>query len=115
VKIVEKPWGREELIEVNSCYMVKRLTMYAGHRCSLQYHVKKRETIYVLSGELCIEQGESPETLKQRVFLPGESLTIPSGEVHRMGAVEDAVYLEASTPELEDVVRVADDYERPIG
>mgnify|MGYP000078733492 CR=1 FL=1 len=38
MEIVEKPWGREEIVEVNERYMVKKLTMFAGHRCSLQYH-----------------------------------------------------------------------------
>jgi hypothetical protein len=29
-----------------------------------------------------------------------------------MEAVEDSVYLEASTPEMDDVVRLGDDYQR---
>ena len=114
MNVVEKPWGREELIEVNDRYTVKRLTMRAGHRCSLQYHRMKRETIYVLSGKLRIERGELGGTLDPIDFLPGDSVTIPAGEVHRMIADEDAVYLEASTSELEDVVRIADDYSRPV-
>ena len=48
---------KEELLEVNSKYMVKRLTMDKGHRCSLQYHDFKLETIYVLEGKLKIYFG----------------------------------------------------------
>ena len=52
MQVIEKPWGCEEVVEINDKYMVKKLTMWAGHRCSLQYHNLKKETIYVLSGVL---------------------------------------------------------------
>lgn len=110
--VIEKPWGREEVIEINDKFMVKRLTMWAGHRCSLQYHNVKKETVYVLSGVLKILQGISADSLEEKLFSAGDSLTIPPGLIHRMEAVEDAVYLEASTPEMDDVVRLADDYQR---
>ena len=29
-----------------------------------------------------------------------------------MEGIEDSVYLEASTPEMDDVVRISDDYDR---
>lgn len=54
MQVIEKPWGREEVIEINDKYMLKKLTMFAGHRCSLQYHNTKKETIYILSGVLKI-------------------------------------------------------------
>jgi quercetin dioxygenase-like cupin family protein len=112
MQIIEKPWGKEEVIEINDRYMVKKLTMWAGHRCSLQYHNIKRETIYVLSGKLRIYTGPTQEHLTAKVFGPGETITLISGVVHRMEAVEDSVYLEASTPEMDDVVRLLDDYQR---
>lgn len=111
-KVIEKPWGREEVVEINDKYMVKRLTMWAGHRCSLQYHNLKMETIYVLSGVLKIVQGNSQDSLEDKLYRPGDTITIPPGLIHRMEGVEDAVYLEASTPEMDDVVRLVDDYQR---
>lgn len=110
--LIEKPWGKEEVIEINERYMMKKLTMWAGHRCSIQYHNLKKETIYVLSGDLMIYTGTSQGNLDGRIFKSGESLTIPPGLIHRMEAVTDSVYLEASTPELDDVVRLVDDYQR---
>ncbi len=109
---IEKPWGAEELLEVNEKYMVKRLTMLKDHRCSLQYHHRKRETIYVLSGVLRILSGTDPAKLEARLYRAGDSLTLEPGVIHRMEGVEEATYLEASTPELDDVVRLADDYRR---
>ena len=114
MNIIEKPWGREELVEVNDRYVVKKLTMLAGHRCSLQYHDRKQETIYVLSGVLKIIQGKSQNTLQEGLYHAGDTVTIPPGLIHRMEGVEDSVYLEASTPELDDVVRLKDDYQRAV-
>ena len=112
MKIIVKPWGSEEVIEINDKYMVKKLTMWAGHRCSLQYHNFKKETIYVLSGVLKIIQGTSQSNLDEMLYRAGDTVTIPPGLIHRMEGVVDTVYLEASTPEMDDVVRLQDDYVR---
>ena len=109
---IEKPWGREEIIEINKRYMFKRLTMYEGHRCSLQYHNYKLETIYILEGKLRIYFGEDQNSLENNIFEAGESITLSPKVVHRMEAVSDCIYLESSTPEINDVVRLADDYIR---
>tara|TARA_B100000575_G_C23061778_1_gene611291 strand:- start:798 stop:1142 length:345 start_codon:yes stop_codon:yes gene_type:complete len=112
MNIIEKPWGREEVIEINDKYMVKKLTMWKDHRCSLQLHNYKKETIYILKGQLRIITGISQNNLTEKIYKAGESITIPPGQVHRMEGVEDSVYLEASTPEMDDVVRLVDDYNR---
>jgi mannose-6-phosphate isomerase len=112
MQIIEKPWGKEEVIEINDRYMMKKLTMWQGHRCSIQYHNFKRETIYVLSGRLRIYSGTEQDSLESRIYTEGETITIAPGLIHRMEAVEDSIYLEASTPEMEDVVRLSDDYQR---
>ena len=112
MKIIDKPWGKEEILEINEKYMVKRLTMFAGKKCSLQYHNHKKETIYILSGKLRIYKGENENKLVSKVYLAGESITLNPGQIHRMEGVEDSIYLEASTPEMDDVVRILDDYDR---
>lgn len=105
---IDKPWGYEEILESHDKYTVKRLLMKAGHQCSYQYHEYKIETIVCLSGKLYIV-GEN----EHKVLLPGEVITIKPFEKHRMRAVEeDSLYLECSTSELDDVVRVEDDYGR---
>lgn len=109
---IDKPWGMEEILEKNDKYMFKRLTMYKGHQCSLQKHQYKCETIYVLSGLLKISFGEDGGSLDSDVYHPGDIITLKPGIVHRMEAVEDSVYLEASTPEMDDVIRLQDDYQR---
>ena len=86
--------------------------MNAGHRCSLQFHEFKRETIFVIRGKLIISTGHSPEKLNSKEYTPGSYITIDPKLIHRMEAIDDCVYLEASTPELDDVVRLSDDYSR---
>ena len=109
--LIENP-GREEVIEINDRYMMKKLTMYKDHRCSLQFHNHKKETIYVLTGQLRIYVGPTKDDLTSKVYGPNESITLEPGVVHRMEGVEESVYLEASTPEMKDVVRLSDDYNR---
>ena len=107
-KVIEKPWGKEEILEQNDFYVLKKLTMQKGHQCSLQYHNYKHETIYVLEGTLHIFFKD-----EWKEYNIGDFLVIEPKEVHRMKAVDnDGVYLESSTTELDDVVRLEDDYRK---
>jgi|SRR3989344_933401 len=105
---INKPWGFEEILETNKNYTVKRLSLKNGHQCSYQYHEFRKETIYALSGSLTIVF----QNRKTRLS-PGKSFTINPPTLHRMRAEEgDCLYLECSTSELDDVVRIEDDYGR---
>lgn len=112
MKITEKPWGQEELLEHNIHYVVKRLFMKKGHKCSLQLHREKMETVYVLSGRLRLYIGASADDIKEIILSPNEYITLRPNEVHRMEGVDDCYYLESSTPQLDDVVRLKDEYGR---
>jgi mannose-6-phosphate isomerase len=112
MKKIHKPWGHEILIEKNKHYMFKELKMNKGHQCSLQLHNKKIETIYVIKGNLRIYIGKNQKKLKSKIYKPGQIITIYPKTIHRMKAESTCVYLEASTPELKDVVRLEDDYSR---
>jgi mannose-6-phosphate isomerase len=104
---IEKPWGWEEILEQNDHYMVKRLFMKEGHACSLQYHNHKRETIYVLSGQM-----EFLDDIDWVVKRAGDCFTVPPEIRHRMYGITDILYIECSTPHPHDVVRIADSYGR---
>jgi mannose-6-phosphate isomerase-like protein (cupin superfamily) len=122
-KIVEKPWGREIWYADQSAYAGKVLEVKQGRRLSLQYHERKTETLYLLSGKVLltfrpIASGETPSAslvtpADQRVWLPGQALHVPVRTIHRFEALEDSVLLEVSTPDLTDVVRLQDDFSRP--
>ncbi len=122
-KIVEKPWGREIWYADQAAYAGKVLEVKQGRRLSLQYHERKTETLYLLSGKVlltlrALAPGETPAVFlvtpaDQCVWLPGQALHVPVRTIHRFEALEDSVLLEVSTPDLTDVVRLQDDFSRP--
>ena len=111
VKRVPKPWGHEIIWAHTDRYVGKILHINAGHALSVQYHERKDETVHLLSGELIywVQQDGEMRDMKLRA---GESFRITPGTIHYMEAVTDVDVLEASTPELDDVVRLRDRYGR---
>ena len=109
---VEKPWGYELIWAETDRYVGKILHVRAGHALSLQYHERKDETIHLLRGTMNLWVGASTNALEQVELREGESFRITVGTVHRMEAVTDVDILEASTPDLDDVVRLEDRYGR---
>jgi mannose-6-phosphate isomerase len=112
MKVVPKPWGREVWIAQTDKYAMKIIEIKKGTRSSLQYHVKKHEHIYVDSGVMQVEWENDQGEMEILILKPGEVIENKPGRKHRMTAVEDVRLLEVSTPELDDVVRLADDYRR---
>ncbi len=109
---IDKPWGHEMIWAETDHYVGKVLHVKAGESLSLQYHEQKDETIHLLSGRLRFQHGASESELTTVELAPGESFRIVPGTVHRMEALETCDILEASTPELDDVVRLEDRYGR---
>ena len=110
---VEKPWGYELIWAKTDRYVGKILHIEPGHLLSLQYHERKDETIFVLTGEIIfrVREGGSDE-LVERPMKEGEAYHVTPGTVHQMEAVVSTDLLEVSTPELDDVVRLKDRYGR---
>lgn len=108
---ISKPWGHELIFAENERYAGKILHLDAGHCLSLQYHERKDETLYVLSGEVRLEFGRNGE-LRQVLLKPGEAFRIEPGVRHRMSADTPSEIVEVSSPELDDVVRLEDRYGR---
>ena len=141
VTIVPKPWGHETIWAKTDRYVGKILHIKAGHALSVQYHNRKDETVYLLSGVLkywvAVESrgqrsevrsppglrtagtGETPVAARSPIpemtdvnLKVGDSFRITPGTIHYMEAVTDCDVLEVSTPELDDVVRLKDRYGR---
>ena len=108
----EKPWGFELLWAHTSKYAGKLIFVRKGHRLSLQYHEKKDETIYIHEGKLLAEIEGSDGRMESTILEPGQCRWISPGTRHRFKAIEDTTFFEVSTPELEDVRRLEDDYGR---
>ncbi len=110
-----KPWGYEIRFAQNEKYLGKILHIAKGHRLSRQYHELKDETIMVYEGTLIMELG-TPGTkdFKTRKLHYGDRYRVLPGTVHRFCAPErtSVTLIEVSTPEIDDVVRLEDDYKR---
>lgn len=136
-KIVTKPWGYEEWLSDGQRmpYALKRILFKAGHRSSLQVHRYKKETNHVIGGEGILLLGKNPfpisdylnglldgesfqwyiDDLIAHRIEPGMSFDVNPGTIHRVIAITDLEFVEASTPELDDVVRLQDDTNRRNG
>lgn len=109
---VPKPWGEERHWALTERYAGKLLVIEAGCRLSLQYHERKEESILVLEGALRLHLADEHGTLTVRELGPGEAAHVPVGRMHRFEAITRVVLIEVSTPELDDVIRVEDDFGR---
>jgi mannose-6-phosphate isomerase len=110
---VPKPWGHETIWAHSERYVGKILHINAGHELSVQYHNRKDETVYLLSGEIVYRvQPAGREVLDDVRLRIGESFRITPGTIHQMIALTDCDVLEVSTPEIDDIVRISDKYGR---
>ncbi len=110
---VEKPWGWELIWAISEHYAGKILFVKAGESLSLQFHNVKDESWYVLEGRAMLEIGRAGDSIVDEVAIAsGEAYRFRPGTVHRVSAIEDTKILEVSTPQLDDVVRLEDQYGR---
>lgn len=108
---IEKPWGHEEIFAHTDRYVGKVLVIEAGKRLSLQYHRDKDEAFYLQEGRLRFTSERDGELFEEEIR-PGEARHVPAGRRHRFEALERCVLFEVSTTELDDVVRLDDDFGR---
>ncbi len=109
---VDKPWGHELIWAHTDRYVGKILVIETGRRLSLQRHEIKDETILVLSGRLRLHLEDDDGVVRERELGPGEGQRVATGRIHRYEAIERCELVEVSTPELDDVVRLEDDFGR---
>ena len=109
---VQKPWGHELIWAHTDRYVGKVLVLEAGKRLSLQRHLVKDESIFVTAGRLLLTLEDASGTIRTEELGAGEHRHVPPGRIHRFEAIERTELMEVSTPELDDVVRIEDDFGR---
>tara|TARA_B100000902_G_C27195761_1_gene856384 strand:+ start:345 stop:1103 length:759 start_codon:yes stop_codon:yes gene_type:complete len=125
---VEKPWGFENWYTDNldnPKYALKRIHMEKGFQSSLQSHEYKSETNFVIDGEALVLYGlDAPpdinteiviDDLSRKIYSPLTGWSNRVNELHRVIAHTSYDAIEISTPELDDVIRWADDNDRSSG
>jgi quercetin dioxygenase-like cupin family protein len=104
-------WGNEDLLVIiPKKITLKKLTIKKGHKGGLQYHNKKNECGYLLSGKLLIRVDHGDGKLRRRILTKGQYFHFPPKTVHQEEALTRCVILEASTPHFNDRVRVEEKY-----
>ena len=96
-------------------YVGKLIYINEGHRLSLQYHEQKEETILVVSGELELTvSGQGRRGISTLKLSAGDTFHVKPGMIHRFAATcgSNVVLTEVSTSDLDDVIRLEDDYDR---
>lgn len=105
-----RDWGEECLIIHTDDYTGKLLKMKKGTRGGLQKHQVKNEAQHLLSGKVMVEFDAGDGKLQTVEWLPGMSIHIEPGTVHRETALEDSVIIEVSNPIFNDRVRMEEHY-----
>ena len=109
---VDKPWGHELIWAHTEQYVGKILVIEAGRRLSLQKHEVKDETILVREGRLKLTLEGDDGVVRDEILGPGDHRRVATGRIHRYEAIERCEVIEVSTTELDDVVRLEDDFGR---
>ena len=107
-----KPWGSEIWFAHTDKYAGKILKIKKGHRYSLQYHEKNEETQYIYKGKVKLTYGTDQANLQDKILKAGDKIDIHPYTIHRLEAIQDSEVFEVSTTELDDVVKLHDDYGR---
>ncbi len=102
-----RDWGEETLLVLSSGkYTMKRLYIKAGKYGGLQYHRKKDEASYIVSGQMILRYENEKGELVDKKVGPGDWFHFPNGCIHQEIAITDVVRIEVSTPHFNDRVRV---------
>lgn len=115
MKIINKPWGKEEWLEQNNFYCYKRIYINKGYRTSYQYHEQKIETNYIISGKAEVWLENDNGVVEILDLKENDFFTVKNMRKHRVIAKTDIILQEVSTPQVDDVIRIADDAHRPNG
>lgn len=114
-KVVHKPWGKEEWLALNEFYCYKRIYINAGYKTSYQYHEFKHETNYIISGEAEVWLENDEGVVEKKIMKAGEFFDVTPPKKHRVIAITDIILQEVSTPHVDDVFRINDEFNRNDG
>ncbi len=107
----ERDWGEEILLVLSpGKFTMKKLIIKKGFSGGLQYHRKKDEAAYIISGELLVTYENKHGSLEKRHLKSGDWLHFPNLCVHQETAISDVELIEVSTPFFNDRVRVETEF-----
>lgn len=114
-KVIHKPWGKEEWLDLNDSYCYKRIYINAGYKTSFQYHNYKRETNYIIAGKAEVWLENDSGIVEKKLMKAGDFFNVKPTKKHRVIAITDIILQEVSTPEVDDIIRINDEFNRSDG
>ena len=114
-KVIHKPWGKEEWLALNEFYCYKRIYLKAGYKTSLQYHEFKKESNYIIEGTAEVWLEKDNGEIEKVLMGPGSLFNVDPPKKHRVCAITDVILQEVSTPHVDDVFRIDDEFKRGNG
>ena len=110
-KMGKREWGSEILLAlISKKISLKILKIKKGKKGGLQYHRKKNECGYILSGKLLIRYENEKGELVKKICKAGDVFHFAPRLIHQEEALTNCSILEASTPHFNDRVRVEEKY-----
>ena len=107
----KRKWGKEFLLVlIPKVLSFKLLIIKKGKKGGLQYHHKKNECGYLVSGKLKIKFDNGNGILREKILKGGNFFHFPPGFVHQEIAITNCKIIEASSPHFNDRVRVEKKY-----
>ena len=114
IDLGKRTWGKEILLSlIPKILSLKLLKLKKGKKGGLQYHHKKNECGYILSGRLIVRFDKGHGKLNKKILKAGDTFHFPPGSVHQEEALTECQIIEASTPHFNDRVRVEKKYGLP--
>ena len=84
INVGKRNWGSEELLVlISKKISLKLLKIKKGKKGGLQYHQKKDECGYILSGKLLVRYDDNKGKLKEKIIKKGDAFFFPKGSVHQ--------------------------------
>ena len=75
-KVVHKPWGKEEWLELNDSYCYKRIYINSGYKTSYQYHNFKKETNYIIEGKAEVWLEDDEGIVQKKIMGAGDFFNV---------------------------------------
>lgn len=110
---LDKPYGRNLIVEINGNYGLSCARLLPGRSTSLHYHSTRTEFFVVRCGELSVTDGD----VEHRLHAGSVSRSTP-GRPHRLSNAGHSIceFVEIfSPPLLDDKIRISDFYSRKVG
>lgn len=114
-KTVTKPWGKEVWLHLDDKYCYKRIYINAGYKTSYQYHLQKSETNFIVEGKAEVWLEDDNGVVQKYQMEAGDYFTVTPPKKHRVIALTDIILQEVSTPHVDDVIRINDEFHRSDG